>query len=83
MLTGVQIWLSRVDRSEDLKRLAADAVQAEQRERAAEARQQHAEREAAALRELQQQSLRERQGNASAAPARPALQGRGSPKRTP
>lgn len=83
VLTGVQIWLSRVDRSEDLKRLAADAAQAEQRERAAEARQQHAEREAAALRELLQQSLRERQGTASAAPARPAVQGRGSPKRTP
>lgn len=83
VLTGVQIWLSRVDRAEDLKRLAADAAQAEQRERAAEARQQHAEREAAALRELLQQSLRERQGTASAAPARPAVQGRGSPKRTP
>lgn len=83
VLSGVQIWLNRVDRAEDLKRLAADAAQSEQRERAAEARDQHAEREAAALRELLQQSLRDRQGTASAAPARPALQGRGSPKRTP
>lgn len=83
VLTGVQIWLSRVDRAEDLKRLAADAAQSEQRARAAEARQQHAEREAAALRELLQQALRERQGTASAAPPRPAVQGRGSPKRTP
>jgi hypothetical protein len=83
VLTGLQIWWSRIDRAEDLKRLAADAAQAEQRERAAEARQQRAERDAAALRELLQQSLRERQGTASAAPVRPAVQGRGSPKRTP
>ena len=38
VLTAAQIVLSRIDRAADLKRMAADAAQAEQRERAAEAR---------------------------------------------
>lgn len=52
VLTVVQIWHSRTDRAEDLQRLANEAKEAEQREKAAIARQQQAERDVATMQQL-------------------------------
>ena len=52
VLTGVQIWLNRADRQEDLKRAAAEEEQADQRERAALARHEQSQRDMATTHEL-------------------------------